>query len=73
MSKKNIYKKGYNHNEWINLCDAIINFLIVFGSIINLIIFAFLGFNIACYTAFFSYLIMGISKLAIVIIRYFRQ
>ena len=72
MTKKNYnFKKGYNHEEWIELCDAIINFLMIFGAVINLIVFAFFGFNIAGLTSFFSYLLVGASKTSICLIRYF--
>lgn len=65
------FKKGYNHKEWIELLNAIINFLMIFGAIINLIIFAFCGFNVAGITSFFSYLLVGASKLTINLISYF--
>lgn len=65
--------KGYNHNDWINLCDNIVNFLIVFGTIINLIIFAIFGFTFSCFTSFVTLMVMGVCRLSVSLIKYFRE
>ena len=68
-----VFSKGYNHNDWISLCDNTINFLIVFGAIINLIIFGLFGFTFSCFTSFVTLMVMGVCRLSVSLIKYFRE
>lgn len=71
--KINELKKGYNHNDWLLFVDDIINFLIVFGSIIDLVIWACLGLKIACFIAFLMLMTIGLCKTVIGMINFFNK
>ena len=71
--KINNLKKSYNHNDWLLLVDNIINFLIVFGSIIDLVIWACFGLKIACFIAFLMLMIIGLGKTIISMINFFHK
>lgn len=69
----NIFSKSYNHNDWIDLCDKAVNFLVVFGTIINLIIFGFFGLGISSLTSFMTLMLIGGCRLAVSIIKFFKD
>lgn len=71
--KKEELKKGYNHNDWLLLVDDIINFLIVFGSIIDLSIWAVFGLKVASFIAFLILMAIGLGKTTIGIINFFNK
>lgn len=71
--KKEELRKGYNHNDWLLLVDNIINFLIVFGSIIDLSIWAIFGLKVASFIAFLILMAIGLGKNAISIINFFHK
>ena len=71
--KKEKFKKGYNHNDWLLAIDNTINFLIVFGSIIDLVIWACLGLKIACFIAFLMLMLIGLGKTIIGMINFFHK
>lgn len=71
--KTNNFKKGYNHNDWLLFVDDIINFLIIFGSIIDLVIWACLGLKIACFIAFLMLMTIGLGKTIIGMINFFNK
>lgn len=66
-------KKGYNHNEWIYFLNKIIGFILAFGSVVNLIIFALFGIEVAGFTSFIAFTTVGIAKLIINTIKYFNN
>lgn len=68
-----IFKKGFNHRNWILFFDSMSNFLTVFGAIIVLIIFALFGLNTAEFISFFICLFIGGSKLIISIIKFINE
>ena len=63
------FKRGYNHKEWIYFLNKIIDFLLMFGSIINLIVFAVCGLKIAGLTSFICFSVIGIAKTIVKIIK----
>jgi hypothetical protein len=71
--KINNLKKGYNHNEWLLLIDNMINFLIVFSSIIDLSIWAVFGLKVASFIAFLMLMMIGLGKTTIGIINFFHK
>lgn len=71
--KANNLKNGYNHNDWLLFVDDIINFLIIFGSIIDLVIWACLGLKIACFIAFLMLMLIGLGKTIIGMINFFNK
>ena len=71
--KANNLKKGYNHNEWLLFVDDVINFLIIFGSIIDLVIWACLGLKIASFIAFLMLMTIGLGKTIIGMINFFHK
>lgn len=71
--KTNNLKKGYNHNDWLLFVDYIINFLIVFSSIIDLSIWAVFGLKIASFIAFLMLMAIGFGKTIIGIINFFHK
>lgn len=71
--KTNNFKKEYNHNDWLLLIDDIINFLIIFGSIIDLVIWACLGLKMACFIAFLMLMSIGLGKTIIGMINFFNK
>ena len=71
--RANNLKKGYNHKDWLLLIDDAINFLIVFGSIIDLVIWACLGLKMACFIAFLMLMAIGLGKTTIGIINFFHK
>ena len=71
--RANNLKNGYNHNDWLLLVDDIINFIIVFGSIIDLVIWACLGLKMACFIAFLMLMAIGLGKTIIGMINFFNK
>ena len=71
--KINNLKKGYNHDDWLLLIDDVINFLIVFSSIIDLVIWACLGLKMACFIAFLMLMAIGLGKTIIGMINFFHK
>ena len=71
--KANNLKNGYNHNDWLLLVDDIINFLIVFGSIIDLSIWAVFGLKVASFIAFLMLMAIGLGKTIIGMINFFHK
>lgn len=71
--KKEELKKGYNHKDWLLLVDDIINFLIIFGSIIDLSIWAVFGLKVASFIAFLMLMVIGLGKTTIGIINFFHK
>lgn len=71
--KINKLKNGYNHNDWLLFIDDIINFLIIFGSIIDLSIWAVFGLKMACFIAFLMLMAIGLGKTTIGIINFFHK
>ena len=71
--KKEKLKNGYNHNDWLLAIDNIINFLIVFGSIIDLSIWAVFGLKVASFIAFLMLMTVGFGKTIISIINFFHK
>lgn len=71
--KKEEFKKGYNHNDWLLMIDNCVNFILVFGSIIDLSICACFGLKVASLTAFLMFMIAGLGKTAISIINFFHK
>lgn len=66
-------QKNYNHKDWLLFIDDIINFLIVFGSIIDLTFWALLGINVASFVAFLMLMVIGAGKIIIGMINYFHK
>ena len=66
-------KKGFTHEEWIEFLDKIVNFLVVFGATINLIIWGLMGFQFAKLTSFFTLMLIGVCRLSVNIIKYVRK
>ena len=71
--KKEKLKNGYNHNDWLLAIDNTINFLIVFGSIIDLSIWAVFGLKVASFIAFLMLMTVGLGKTIISIINFFHK
>jgi hypothetical protein len=71
--KANNLKNGYNHNDWLLLIDDIINFLIVFSSIIDLSIWAVFGLKVASFIAFLMLMMIGLGKTIIGMINFFHK
>lgn len=71
--KVNNFKKNYNHNDWLLFIDDIINFLIVFSSVIDLVIWACLGLKMACIVAFSMLMLIGLGKTIIGMINFFNK
>ena len=71
--KANNLKNGYNHNDWLLLVDDTINFLIVFGSIIDLSIWAVFGLKVASFIAFLMLMLIGLGKTIIGMINFFHK
>lgn len=66
-------QKNYNHNDWLLFVDDIINFLIVFGSVIDLVVWALFGLKTACFIAFLMLMLIGLGKTIIGIINFFNK
>lgn len=66
-------KEELNHKEWLLRIDNCVNFILVFGSIIDLSICACFGIKVASLTAFTMFMIAGLGKTAISIINFFHK
>ena len=71
--RKEELKKGYNHNDWLLFIDDIINFLIIFGSIIDLSIWAVFGLKVASFIAFLMLMAIGLGKTIIGMINFLHK